>query len=189
MKRTARTVRAVLWQRAGESTPEPLMHALEKQGISFVRATNQYDAFSRLLSWKEHGERVLLLVEPEGLAGSLEVRRSLLRYDPQAGCWAYRAAGSPRLMPLPPPGREIPADPEIVVKPGRGVRSKPELRLAGQSEQAGQTHADPDDPGEMPAKRSSAPTADASEPQSSHSILTAEELAMLLTDKKKGQPR
>ena len=89
-------------------------------------------------------------------------------------------------MPLPPPEHEIPADPEIVVKPGRGVRSKPELRLAGQS---GQAHADPDDPGEMPARMSSAPTADASEPQSGHSILTEEELAMLLTDKTKKQPR
>ncbi|MCC7387428.1 MAG: hypothetical protein IT431_01540 [Phycisphaerales bacterium] len=172
-------VRAVVWRSPQSPFPADLAGALGRQLIDWEESTGPFDAFSRLLTMPGRGSggpgRVLLLVEPQTLAGGDELRRALERFDPATVCWGYRAGSHPRLAPLPPLDR--PAEPEVVVrsipKPSNGRH----LRLTGVGPEAAistpvgdeSKHAPPNDGG-------------TSEPEPPRSVLTPEELEMLLAD-------
>ncbi len=162
MAERQRGVHAVVW-RSGEA-PRDLVAALAQQGITWEEAGGPFDALARVLAARRESQRarVLLLVEPQALDGAEEIRRAIDRFDPGAGCWSYESGRTPRLSPLAPPAR--PVEPEIVVKPRPADRQA--LRLTGEVAE--------------PVARP-APTPE-EEPRSPGSVLTPEELAMLLAD-------
>ncbi|HZW08803.1 MAG TPA: hypothetical protein VFF69_02785 [Phycisphaerales bacterium] len=163
-------VYAVVW-RAG-SVPSDLAGALQRQEIAWEEAVGPFDALSRVLARRAASAqaRVLLLVEPESLAGAPEVRGAIERFDPATVCWGYSTAQSPRLSPLAPVRSR--AEPEVVVHGRTAGRPAPDLRLAGEGGTAGQgrdvsgQRDGREDGGEVPPR----------------SLLTAEELSMLLAD-------
>lgn len=171
MKPRLSSVHAVVWRQPGGAVPAALADALSRQGITFEAACGPFDALSRVFHARARGDeaRVLLLVEPETLPDQEAVRVALDRYDPQARCWAYRERGSPKLGPLPVP--PPPSEPEIVVR--QQPRPKPQLRLT-------------DDPPPREAATDALSDDDGPEAQapsdSPRSILTPEELEMLLAD-------
>lgn len=177
---------AVVWRPTGRAVPEDLAAALARQAIEWEESVGPFDAFARLLALPRGGStgpgRVLLMVEPEVLTQTIEVRRVLERFDPTIGCWAYRPAQHPRLALL--PSLTKPAEPQIVVKaqPAPGSQNRPKasngshLRLAGGLADPA-AHQPPPTPATGEA---SEPLAD--QPESPRSTLTREELEMLLAD-------
>ncbi|MFG0241840.1 MAG: hypothetical protein ACF8R9_03530 [Phycisphaerales bacterium JB054] len=178
-------VHAVVWRASDGDVPVSLVEALDRQGIGHEHAAGPLDAFSRLLASRNRGARgrVLVLVEPERLTDHETIRRALERFDPDARSWAYRATQSPRLAPMAP--LPVPEKaPDVVVRAGAGrsgggdgpggstpaesgpVSAPPSLKLAGEG---GQT------------PRPTGPDEDA-EQQAPRSVLTPEELEMLLAD-------
>lgn len=178
-------VHAVVWRASDGDVPVSLIDALDRQGIGHEDATGPLDAFSRILASRKRGARgrVLVLVEPERLADHETIRRALERFDPDARGWAYRSTQSPRLAPIAP--LPVPEKaPDVVVRAGAGHTGRrdgpggtqpagpgsssapPSLKLAGEG---GQTppRAGPDEDAEQQAPRS---------------VLTPEELEMLLAD-------
>ncbi len=188
-------VEAVLWHVPGMPIPQPLQAALQKQGIAFAPASSSYQALSKLLARRNRTGRVLLCVEPDRLSDCQAVLEVLARFDPGVSCWSFVQHRSPKLaaMPLPvhhstlqqqhTPVQSSPTSqsdrPHIVVKPQHHTqtRSKPDLRLTGVARH--------DPPGTNPEGTEKISDQQASVPlASSSSLLTEEELAMLLTDKK-----
>lgn len=170
-------VHAVVWRASDGDVPVSLVDALDRQGIGHEDASGPLDAFARLLAARNRGVRgrVLVLVEPERLLECETIRRALERFDPDARSWAYRATQSPRLAPMAPlPPLE--KTPDVVVRAGAGKDSRaggprtgsapPSLKLSGES-----GHTPPSD----------GPEED-SEQQAPRSVLTPEELEMLLAD-------
>jgi len=171
----ARRVHAIIWGEGEVPVPPELAAALSGRGIGWEEARGPFDAFARLLAARDPAiARVLLLVEPDGLAGMPEVMQGLERFDPVAGCWAYRAGITPRLAPFAPP--PMPREPEIVVrqvpKPSHGMN----LRLVGDG---GPPPAPPAPIEQMSAEEV---VEEDPEPQTPRSVLTPEELEMLLAD-------
>lgn len=171
-------VRAIVWRAPGSEVPGDLAAALARQSIGWEESVGPFEAFSRVLALPGRSQgRVLLLVEPDTLDRADEVRRAIERYEPEAACWAYRAAAHPRLAPL---GRlPTPAEPEIVVKPRPKPSNGSHLRLSGSGPGApgdgangSETDHDANIAGEAPGR----------EPESPRSVLTPEELEMLLAD-------
>jgi len=171
----AARVRAVVWRAPDSPTPADLIAALARQGILWEEAVGPFDALARLVASRarDPGGRALLLVEPTGLSGVDEVRRAVERFDPATACWGYRVGESPRLARLAP--FVEPKEPQVVVRP-RSATPVPKLRLAGepspsptQAQTPVSNHAE-DGAAEPP------------DPQSPRSILTPEELEMLLAD-------
>ena len=175
-------VHAVVWRASDGDVPVALTDALDRQAIGHEDAAGPLDAFSRLLAARNRGARgrVLVLVEPERLNDHEAIRRALERFDPDARSWAYRASQSPRLAPMAPLPPIEPAA-EVVVRPGAGRGSvpggspaagpgagsaPPTLKLAGKTGQTPQPAAPDED----------------SEQQAPRSVLTPEELEMLLAD-------
>ena len=180
-------IHAVVWRAPGGDVPVALVDALDRQGIGREDASGPLDAFSRMLAARNLGARgrVLVLVEPERLCEIETIRRALERFDPDARSWAYRASQSPRLTPMAPlPPLET--APDVVVRagggvvghrngPGSGVFSgsqgpsgTPSLKLAGK--------------GPAPEAAPAPEPAPDSQQESPRSVLTPEELEMLLAD-------
>jgi hypothetical protein len=185
-------VHAIVWRAPHTTVPQALTEALARQGISSEEATGPYEAFSRLVASRAvpHAGRVLLLVEPEGLPEQDSVRRAVERYDASARCWAFGEAQSPKLGPLPPAQRapeaaeSHPEPPRPVVRPlGDRVarREPPRLRLRG-TEAA---NAEPVKSGESSGHGDEQIGSDAA--HSPRSLLTTEELEMLLADDPPGK--
>lgn len=162
-------VRAIVWRRG--DTPPDLIAALDRQGIEWEPAGGPYEALSRVLACRARSARarVLLLVEPDGLEMVEEVRRAIERFDPATGCWVYRQGASPRLAPF-AQRAEVP-ELEVVVRPQPPGRGAPDLRLAGHG-------------GGGPAEATAPAEAEPAQPRS---LLTPEELAMLLADDPPGR--
>lgn len=176
--------------------PQPLLAALQKQGIAFVPASSSYQALAKLLTRRGQPGRVLLCIEPNRLDDCQAVLQALGRFDPSVSCWSFAQHRSPKLAAIPLPTRRSkheqqhmqhpststyqPEQPQIVIKPQphAQTRSKPDLRLTGFAQHTASTTRS-----EQADKVSDQ---QASEPVSSSSLLTEEELAMLLTDKKDG---
>lgn len=165
-------IHAVVWRAVGTETPADLIAALAKQGIDWEEAVGPFDAFARLAAGRARGSRALLLVEPTALAGTEEVRRAIERFDPGVACWGYRRGESPRLARLAPV--VSPREPEIVVRPR--LDGGPKLRLAGEGAAERSEH-----PTAVDSERGGPPE-ETPEPESPRSILTPEELEMLLAD-------
>ena len=168
----AAPIHAVVWRAVGAETPADLIAALARQGIDWEEAVGPFDAFARLAAGRRRGSRALLLVEPTALTGSEEVRRAIERFDPGVACWGYQRGQSPRLARLAPFSK--PKEPEIVVRPRPGGATK--LRLAGEG-----APKRSENPTEIDSERGGHPE-EAPEPESPRSILTPEELEMLLAD-------
>lgn len=153
-------VRAVLWTLDRPDPPAELASALSRQGIAWTRATGPFDAFARVLEAQGGEARVLLLVEPESLPDWVEVLGALERFVPEVGCWGYRSSGVPRLAKLDRPRTR----PEVVVRPARARSGPPALRLTDAPAPPERSEGDGSN---LPAR----------------SLLTPEELEMLLADK------
>ena len=165
----------MLWREPEAETPPELAQALIGRGIGWDEATGPYDAFARLLTSRDRAPaRVLLVVEPERLAGLAEIAAALERFDPQVGCWAYGETRSPRLAPFAPSPK--PAEPEIVVRVPPKPSNGSSLRLVGEQASA------PEPAGESAGASPTEQPEEAAEPQSPRSVLTPEELEMLLAD-------
>lgn len=190
------SVHAVVWQRPDGQPSRALGDALGRHGIRSEPAGNPFEAFSKLLAARVRGVkgRVLVLVEPDALCEQDVLRRAVQRFDPQARCWSYEEAASPRLAPLPHLPQVAEDSPEVVVRPSGGTdgsalhgsqpqeipsrsATRPRLKLTGK---AGGS------PSERPAAAESAdgtgPGAEDGVPQTPRSVLTTEELEMLLAD-------
>lgn len=164
--------------------PTALADALQRQGIEPETAGGPFDALSRLLVARRGGARgrVLVLVEPAALGDHDSVRRAVARFDPEARCWAYEASASPRLSPMLPPSDPVP---EVVVRPtehndrslqGQRASRPPVLKLTGEGPVGSK-------PPEHDADREEGAS------ESPRSMLTAEELEMLLADDQQDRGR
>ncbi len=195
MSNRGSSVHAVVWQRPDGQPSRALADALDRQKITREEAGNPFEAFSRLLAARSRGVkgRVLVLVEPGMLPEQESLRRAVERFDPDARCWAYEAGNNPKLTPLPHPPPPAEENPEVVVRPltkvdrdmnglpVRGTRSKsaggPNLKLTGKAAEA---------PGSLSGEAGSAAVdatgAGGDEPETPRSVLTTEELEMLLAD-------
>lgn len=183
-------VHAVVWRSAGNETPADLASALARQDIAWEEAVGPFDALARLLANRDAGHRglVLLLVEPAQLRETDEVRAAIERFNPAIVSWVYRSKQSPHLAPLAQSSKAtVPTEPEIVVRPSAPsrpeTRSKPNLKLAGNGNKAGTKHEKHRDstPGRPDLETPSEPERP-TDPESPRSVLTPEELEMLLTD-------
>jgi hypothetical protein len=147
--------------------------------IEWEESTGPFEAFSRLLTLPGRGSggpgRVLLLVEPETLSGGEDLRRALERFDPATVCWGYRAGAHPRLAPLPP--LDKPAEPEVVVRTSAKPSNGRHLRLAG-----GEPEVTVPTPMAGEAKHTQNDDGGSGESDPPRSVLTPEELEMLLAD-------
>lgn len=176
-------VHAVVWRSPGTPIPEDLVSALARQGIQWTDSTGPFDAFSRLLTLPSRRPgspgRVLLLVEPDALPAADELRHALDRFDPATVCWGYQPGAHPRLAPLPPIDK--PAEPEIVVRQTPKSSNGIHLRLTGSRPDArpipNQIPNQDHDPEHTPAAAD-----EPVEPETPRSVLTPEELEMLLAD-------
>ncbi|MDQ7012932.1 MAG: hypothetical protein Q9O74_03430 [Planctomycetota bacterium] len=195
MSNRGASVHAVVWQQPDGQPSRALADALDRQGIKSEAAGNPFEAFAKLLAARSRGVkgRVLVLVEPGALPDQESLRRAVERFDPDARCWAYEAAKNPKLTPLPHPLPPAEETPEVVVRPlhtddrhmdgsmPRAVRSgstgRPNLKLTGKAAEA---------PGETSGEVKSTTVEDTGDghdqPESPRSVLTTEELEMLLAD-------
>ncbi len=179
-------IHAVVWRSAGNEIPADLAGALARQQITWEEAIGPYDALARLLANRDAGHRglVFLLAEPDQLRETDEVRAAIERFNPAIVSWVYRSKQRPHLAPFAQSSKAAaPAEPEIVVRPTTTTRPKPQLKIAGNGNRADAKHEKPRDstPGRPDPEASSEPERP-TEPESPRSLLTPEELEMLLAD-------
>ncbi|MCA9288225.1 MAG: hypothetical protein KDA05_06565 [Phycisphaerales bacterium] len=136
-------------------------------------------------SQKSAATLVLLLVEPEGLGDGRALARVVELHAPRTVCWVYEAAATPSLRSVPlatlvadfgtPGTGAVEGEPEDedATPPPPQVTVAPSLRLA-RNETA---HM----PGDAPRREPAPPRPPAQAPINNASILTDEEMAMLLT--------
>ncbi|MEZ6235658.1 MAG: hypothetical protein R3B68_15860 [Phycisphaerales bacterium] len=125
---------------------------------------------------------VMLLVEPEGLADRRALARVVELHAPRTVCWVYQAKATPALrsVPLatlaaePASSGNATADAERdAAPPPPVVTVAPTLRLA---------RSEPERPtGDVPRREPAPPRPPAQVPINNGSVLTDEEMAMLLT--------
>lgn len=203
--RHART-RCVLWRPPHLPVPQDLLASLQRRHVAITDCTDSFAAMAHLCRLQRSAQDpfVLLLVSPSHLPEAAEVLEAAARYAPLAARWWYDARCSPKLqqvtdadiaawagVPLPSIASAFTAvEPRetVVVPPRRAAapaypRSSPPLRL---------THED--DAPRMPEPEASAgrngagphlvgPLSEADNPPPSPAtLLTNEELAMLLSD-------
>lgn len=159
----------------GELPPD-LAAALRKRAVPTVVRRNVFDALAELCA--ERAPAALIIVEPNAIARAAELLDACAKHAPHAAVWRYDAAANERLRAFaPPPPAAAPDRPETVVRtaarasaaaPGRG----PSLRLAPADEHDAPFPPEPADP-------------------SPSSILSDDELSMLLGDapERDGGPR
>jgi hypothetical protein len=203
---------AVVWTAPGVEIPGTLTRALSRGGLKVERAAGPYTTLARLCRLElsppqaEAGRSVLVLVNPESLDAPGAMCDAVGLYAPHAACWMYTSSPeslravtpgdavrwapqphTPSALPTappPPPAQPQPTPPRVTIKQQlRGVRTSrttdpaatapqtPKLRLTGDSVQATRPVADGETAG-----------GPAMEPRPG-SVLTPEELAMLLDDR------
>lgn len=179
----------MVWTPRGEGIHPRLARSLEHHGLAVTLVDDAYAALARVVrahrEGAESGGIVLVPCFPDRLKGVAAVIESASRHAPRAVCWWFDTAGGEQIRavssediarwagtPRPP----APVEPKIVV-PARSP-SGPKLRLAGDGPDAPPARtAEPEEPaGEAPA---AGPT----------SILSADELAMLLGEDLNGRGR
>ncbi len=178
----------------GTSPPTPLLEALRRHSIEPLRCESPFIAFARLceLSAANPGVPIaLLLVQPERLPEGEALRTASERYTPGVTCWVYDESGRPRLRAAPPPRARVETPPRhepagearLAAKATKPARPRPAPRLRLVEADA------PDlgivDPGQDLAHGANpdAPAGvgpNAGVPQSARSILTDDELEMLM---------
>ncbi|MBK7403844.1 MAG: hypothetical protein IPJ41_04215 [Phycisphaerales bacterium] len=172
-------VHAVVWRSPASAVPRDLVAALARQGVTWQEASGPFEALAELLATRRDGapSRVLLLVEPRTLGEADEVRRALLRFDPAVRCWGFAEGANPRLTPLAP----LPpiADQEIHIRPAPARAETPRLRLSGEGPNQA---AEAEHPAESGSQIHQMDTDENPGSRPPRSLLTAEELDMLLAD-------
>ncbi len=183
----------------GAAPPAALLEALRRHSIEPLRCESPFVAFARLceLSAASPGVPVaLLLVQPERLPEGDALRIASERYTPSATCWVYDESGKPRLRAAPPvrprtnvaprhektgsaqlpaapkPERPKPA-PRLRLVESDGPAREPDMGLVGPGDDlAPISGANPDTPTGVGTS--------AGVPRSARSILTDDELEMLM---------
>ncbi|MCW5777570.1 MAG: hypothetical protein KIS87_14130 [Phycisphaeraceae bacterium] len=169
----------VLWHAPRVRPPASLLVALRRRGIEPRAEIGPYAAFAHLLRMSKaarHPSPVLVLVEPELLPEWDRVLSAIVRFAPTSVCWAFRTGNPDSLTVVEAPK---PTPVTFVDAPSVRRASVP-LRLSGTpmsspeaDRQANGQKSSPD-PESMPNART---------------LLTEEELAMLLTDEPTGDAR
>ncbi len=169
----------VLWHAPRVRPPGALVQSLSRRGIEPTAEIGPYAAFARLLRLGKATERarpVLVLVEPETLPDWEGVIAAAVRFAPAAACWAFRAGDPDSLTVV-----EVPKPRPVTFVAGASPRrTGVPLRLSGGA-------AGPLTPPSVPNGQESA-----SDPESmpnARTLLTEEELAMLLADDSSGDAR
>ncbi|TVQ61079.1 MAG: hypothetical protein EA378_09510 [Phycisphaerales bacterium] len=187
----SRRVRCVVLHPPGEGVPEALGRALSMRSIEVTPTPEAYEAMGRLTAWGRaapEGPTALLVVRGEACIEAGELVEAAARYAPHTVCWVYEPGASEPLRAITPPEAARWGEPR---KPGaatpptaaRPPREAASLRLAGTAPEAtspGKTGSETtlirDDstfegePGDL----------------SGRTLLTDEELAMLLADDDEG---
>ncbi|MFG0326213.1 MAG: hypothetical protein ACF8SC_02965 [Phycisphaerales bacterium JB037] len=111
--------RCIAWRRAASPLPEALAGALARRGISPDIETDCFGALAAVLLAHRSGQvgsgragtrsggdhvppTILLLIEPEELAGVASVVRAAESYAPAAVCWAFESRANPALRAVTP---------------------------------------------------------------------------------------
>ncbi len=184
--------------------PEDVIRSLGKRRVVLWLVTDAYLAMARVCRRGDDEPVVLLLVEPSGLADAADVVAAVKRYAPRTACWWYGAGANPRLRQVVEEDMERWAPRPAVAK--EAVKQPPAasasaLRLAGQPVRARSgppqivtRPAGPSAPalslaGEGTLPRQAEPQDTGAAPQPGRagragmsSLLTEEELTMLLAD-------
>lgn len=187
---SGRRVRCVVLHPPGSSVPTALGRALSQRSIE-VRATDEaFEAMAWLMRWGRsagEGPAALLVVRGEACVEAQALTQAAERYVPRAVCWVYdperneplRALGAGDVARWAGPSTRAPAE-RVPASPGS--RAAPSLRLAGTDPGAGdrKTGSEIAHSGDDPASEG--------EPSglSGRTLLTDEELAMLLADDDEG---
>lgn len=161
-------MRCVLWCPDGAPMPAELKTVLDRRGVGVVEVGGPCDAVAN--TFEEAGYRtrpaldepvVLMLVDPTRLPEAGHVVRSVQSHLPRAVCWMYQAGANPRLRAVVESdvsawlGEETDDLISVVRSPTPRPKAAPGLRLSGTEAEA-------------------KPSGD------SGSMLTDEELSMLL---------
>ncbi|MCE7970574.1 MAG: hypothetical protein DYG93_02740 [Leptolyngbya sp. PLA2] len=166
----------VLWHAPRVRPPAALLEALRRRGIEPTAEIGPYAAFARLLRMSKsagHPRPVLVLVEPDSLPDWDRVVAAAVRFVPAAVCWAFRAGNPDSLTVVESPRPK----PVTFVHPAPAPASGAPLRLSGTL--AGASAATPGANGQK-----SSPEPDSM--PNARTLLTEEELAMLLADEPTG---
>lgn len=154
------SARCAVWHAEGTTPPRDLLQALLNRGVTARPVCSSYLALAECCAVP--GERAaLVMVDPERGLGGERVRAmvdAMSKYAPSAPVWVYDERSAHRLRAYTPsPGQTAKSAPARPSGP-------PKLRLAGDS-------------APEPAESSDAPVV-----KSGGSLLSDEELAMLLND-------
>ncbi len=173
-----RAIQCVLWHPRGSEPPAELIALLHERGIQPIIRDDRYTAFAKLCV--RHARAVhdqsdqplaLLLIDSADLDGVDEVVEAAAMYAPRAVCWVYQEGQGLRAYATRPKTarNDQPTTPAPTVHPPKPAAPEsapptphtpaPSLRLAGQG-----------------------PLAPLEENDQDKSILTDEELSMLLAD-------
>lgn len=155
------SARCAVWHAPGVAPPEDLLRALSGRGVWATAVTSAYLALAECCAVPSD-RAALVMVDPEGSLPDGRVRaivEAMGKYAPSSPIWVYDERSTHRLRAY------VPAPtPSITSGPIRRPMSPPRLRLAG-------------DPGIEPGAPMPVP-----ELKGAGSLLTDEELAMLLSD-------
>ncbi len=171
--RSPETLRAVILLDPGRAAPpEDLLRSLQNRKVQFEVAHSVFAAMAALCGDPAEEPPALIILEPERIAGLDRLRASIARFAPAAPVWKYESDTTPRLQAMPEPKPIPEATPQVVVRPQPKRHAAPALRLTGDFDSLGNL---PPNPAPIPGPRSD----DDSEVAS---LLSDEELGMLLTD-------
>ena len=96
-----RRARCVVWHAPRVIVPEALLSALDRRGIGIVARSNAFGACAEVLALAREsagGERVvLLMVEPAGLTRIREVTDTVAEYAPGVALWSFESQANPQL--------------------------------------------------------------------------------------------
>lgn len=171
-----RRVRCILWHAPRANVPEALLTALDRRGVGFVARSNPFGACAEACALARdkspHEKVVLLLVEPGTLPRVAEVADTLHEYAPDVVLWSFEAAATPQLRAY------VASEPRIPEPTPPSPLPPPQVQIPnGLRERLGQI-----------SPRPNATPAPEVEPLG-RSLLSQEELAMLLSDEPREDSR
>lgn len=182
----------MLWHPPGIPLPQELLRILERRRVSVVSCRSSFGALAELVRLARTGRAqgapplLLLVMEPERLPDAVELVDLARRYAPRAVRWWYSERAEPRLSELT----------DAVVAGWADARTGPAAPAPSPVRTNGTPGGSVRGGGPVPAP--AAPTLRLTEPvlaadrppgpESSHPVLTSEELAMLLADQEGDAP-
>jgi hypothetical protein len=159
----------ILWTAAAEA-PAALTDLLAQRGFALEAASDRFGAMAAACCASSTGRRpVVILDQPERLKGAAELIATLQGRLPQAVIWTFDPARKPQLSSV-----EAPSAADGSNRPANGtVQPQIPLRLVGEPQPARAVGIESRDASEAWGE---------SEPADRRSMLSAEELEMLLAD-------